>query len=221
MPDSTTIRRATSLALLPLSTRLNLLSWPLVAPLSSQLVSDCLHGKRRLTLPGCPRHSSLSSSASSFSACLLPLTDPTSCELSTLELDYYYSGNAMLAATCSVAVASLSPTSLSCLSRAAFFSSSTFKWLLVVRERCVGTSDIVVDLCIGYSNADQWRNGICAPHAGALLSIPTLTCNTSHTRSSPQITYGPDEYIFAALNIYIDIIQIFLFLLRIFGSARN
>ena len=35
-----------------------------------------------------------------------------------------------------------------------------------------------------------------------------------------MLTYGPDDYVFAALNIYVDIIQMFLFLLRIFGD-RN
>ena len=32
---------------------------------------------------------------------------------------------------------------------------------------------------------------------------------------------SPEEYIFAALNLYLDIVQLFLFILRIVGAARN
>ena len=36
-----------------------------------------------------------------------------------------------------------------------------------------------------------------------------------------EYAYGPDEYIIAALNVYLDIINIFLYLLRIVGAARS
>ena len=32
--------------------------------------------------------------------------------------------------------------------------------------------------------------------------------------------FGVDEYVFAALNLYMDIIQLFLHLLRLFGERR-
>ncbi len=31
----------------------------------------------------------------------------------------------------------------------------------------------------------------------------------------------PEEYIFAALNLYLDIINLFLFILQIIGNSRN
>jgi hypothetical protein len=31
----------------------------------------------------------------------------------------------------------------------------------------------------------------------------------------------PEEYIFASLNLYLDIINLFLFILQIIGNARN
>ena len=31
----------------------------------------------------------------------------------------------------------------------------------------------------------------------------------------------PEEYIFGALNLYLDIINLFLFILRIIGASRN
>lgn len=35
------------------------------------------------------------------------------------------------------------------------------------------------------------------------------------------ISFSSDDYIFAALNLYIDIVQLFLYLLRLFGNSRN
>jgi hypothetical protein len=31
----------------------------------------------------------------------------------------------------------------------------------------------------------------------------------------------PEEYIFASLNLYLDIINLFLFILQIIGNSRN
>jgi hypothetical protein len=36
-----------------------------------------------------------------------------------------------------------------------------------------------------------------------------------------QYALSPEEYVFAALNLYLDIINLFLFILRLVGSARN
>ncbi len=36
-----------------------------------------------------------------------------------------------------------------------------------------------------------------------------------------KYTISPEEYIFAALNLYLDIINLFMFLLSIIGQARN
>jgi len=36
-----------------------------------------------------------------------------------------------------------------------------------------------------------------------------------------KYSVSPEEYIFAALNLYLDILNIFLFILRIFGSSRK
>ena len=33
--------------------------------------------------------------------------------------------------------------------------------------------------------------------------------------------FGIDEYVFAALNLYVDIIQLFLMLLRLFGNREG
>ena len=36
-----------------------------------------------------------------------------------------------------------------------------------------------------------------------------------------EYAYGPDDFVLAALNVYIDVIQIFMFLLQILGSRRE
>ena len=36
-----------------------------------------------------------------------------------------------------------------------------------------------------------------------------------------KYSVSPEEYIFAALNLYLDIINLFLFILRIIGSSRK
>ena len=36
-----------------------------------------------------------------------------------------------------------------------------------------------------------------------------------------KYSLSPEEYIFAALNLYLDIINLFLYLLSIFGSSSN
>jgi FtsH-binding integral membrane protein len=36
-----------------------------------------------------------------------------------------------------------------------------------------------------------------------------------------EYAYGPDDWVLAALNVYLDIVQLFLFLLQLFGSRRD
>jgi len=36
-----------------------------------------------------------------------------------------------------------------------------------------------------------------------------------------QYSLSPEEYIFAALNLYLDIVNLFLFLLSIIGQSKN
>lgn len=55
--------------------------------------------------------------------------------------------------------------------------------------------------------------------AGALLFSVYLVYDTQlMIGGNHKMSISPEEYIFAALNIYMDIIMIFLYLLRLFGS---
>lgn len=48
-----------------------------------------------------------------------------------------------------------------------------------------------------------------------------LAFDTQLLMGNKRYTMSPEEYVFAALNIYLDIIYIFSFFLQIFGSKRD
>ena len=57
--------------------------------------------------------------------------------------------------------------------------------------------------------------------AGVIIFGIYLVYDTQLVIGKNSRAYAIDDYIFAALNLYIDIIQIFLYLLQILGSANN
>ena len=36
-----------------------------------------------------------------------------------------------------------------------------------------------------------------------------------------KLQLSPDDYVYAAINLYLDIINLFLYLLRLFGDRRD
>ncbi|KAJ8397305.1 hypothetical protein AAFF_G00441390 [Aldrovandia affinis] len=56
---------------------------------------------------------------------------------------------------------------------------------------------------------------------GALLFTCFLAVDTQLLLGNKKLSLSPEEYIFAALNLYTDIIQIFLYILAIVGRARE
>lgn len=56
---------------------------------------------------------------------------------------------------------------------------------------------------------------------GALLFTCFLAVDTQMLLGNKQLALSPEEYIFAALNLYTDIINIFLYILAIIGRARE
>ncbi|KAL1258574.1 hypothetical protein QQF64_009151 [Cirrhinus molitorella] len=56
---------------------------------------------------------------------------------------------------------------------------------------------------------------------GALIFTCFLAVDTQLLLGNKNLSLSPEEYIFAALNLYLDIIHIFLYLLRIFGRSRG
>ncbi|MBN3318721.1 LFG1 protein, partial [Atractosteus spatula] len=56
---------------------------------------------------------------------------------------------------------------------------------------------------------------------GALLFTCFLAVDTQLLLGNKQMALSPEEYVFAALNLYTDIINIFLYILAIIGRARE
>lgn len=48
-----------------------------------------------------------------------------------------------------------------------------------------------------------------------------LAFDTQLLMGNKRYTISPEEYVFATLNIYLDIIYIFSFFLQIFGTRRE
>lgn len=58
----------------------------------------------------------------------------------------------------------------------------------------------------------------CQP---ASLSRQFLAVDTQMILGNKQLAISPEEYVFAALNLYTDIINIFLYILAIIGRAKE
>ncbi|KAF4788774.1 Protein lifeguard 1 [Turdus rufiventris] len=56
---------------------------------------------------------------------------------------------------------------------------------------------------------------------GALLFTCFLAVDTQLILGNKQLALSPEEYVFAALNLYTDIINIFLYILAIIGRAKE
>ncbi|XP_061463217.1 protein lifeguard 1 isoform X1 [Rhineura floridana] len=56
---------------------------------------------------------------------------------------------------------------------------------------------------------------------GALLFTCFLAVDTQMILGNKQLAISPEEYVFAALNLYTDIINIFLYILAIIGRAKE
>lgn len=55
----------------------------------------------------------------------------------------------------------------------------------------------------------------------SMLSPQFLAVDTQLLLGNKQLSLSPEEYVFAALNLYTDIINIFLFILTIIGRAKE
>ncbi|XP_068171777.1 fas apoptotic inhibitory molecule 2b isoform X2 [Antennarius striatus] len=87
--------------------------------------------------------------------------------------------------------------------------------LCVVMLLCSITLSIVVPF--GYV---PWLHAIYAV-GGAILFTLFLAFDTQLLLGNKRYTISPEEYIFATLSIYLDIIYLFSFLLQIMGGGRE
>ena len=54
---------------------------------------------------------------------------------------------------------------------------------------------------------------------GVIAFTVYLAFDTKLIMGGGRFEYGPDDYIEAVVQLYVDIVQIFLYLLRIFGGS--
>ena len=74
----------------------------------------------------------------------------------------------------------------------------------------IGTS--ILNYFVGSATADLWLASVTV-----LLFSGLLVFDTWRLRNF----YGPDEYVGAAVQIYLDLLNIFMALLRVLGNRRN
>lgn len=56
---------------------------------------------------------------------------------------------------------------------------------------------------------------------GAIVFTLFLAYHTQLLIGNRKYSISPDEYVFAALSIYVDIVQIFLFILQLIGASNR
>lgn len=62
----------------------------------------------------------------------------------------------------------------------------------------------------------KYGNSVCF-----ILCLKFLAFDTQLLMGNKRYTISPEEYVFATLNVYLDIIYIFSFFLQIFGTRRD
>lgn len=110
--------------------------------------------------------------------------------------------------------AGLTVTAFGALTAYAFVSRRDFSawggFLTVGLWVLIGTS--ILNFFFKNQTADLWLAAVTV-----LLFSGLLVFDTWRLRNQ----YGPDEYVGAAVNIYLDLLNMFLALLRIFGGRRS
>ena len=85
---------------------------------------------------------------------------------------------------------------------------------------------VAVGQC-GSGAVGQWGRCVCGAlcrcgRGGALsLLLQFLAVDTQLTLGSKQLALSPEEFVFAALNLYTDIINVFLYVLAVVGRAKE
>ncbi|XP_069509762.1 protein lifeguard 2 [Ambystoma mexicanum] len=115
-------------------------------------------------------------------------------------------------------------TALVCLSITIFsfqtkFDFTSCQGVLFVLVMVLFFSGILLAVIIPFQYV-PWLQAIYAV-LGAIVFTMFLAFDTQLLMGSRRYSISPEEYIFGALNIYLDIVYIFSFFLQIFGSNRE
>uniref|UniRef100_A0A670YQD4 Protein lifeguard 2 n=1 Tax=Pseudonaja textilis TaxID=8673 RepID=A0A670YQD4_PSETE len=115
-------------------------------------------------------------------------------------------------------------TALVCLSVTIFsfqtkYDFTSCQGVLFVMLMVLLFSGIILAIMLPFHYV-PWLQAIYAV-LGAVVFTMFLAFDTQLLMGNRRYAMSPEEYIFGALNIYLDIIYIFSFLLQIFGSSRD
>ncbi|XP_073667865.1 fas apoptotic inhibitory molecule 2b isoform X2 [Paramisgurnus dabryanus] len=87
---------------------------------------------------------------------------------------------------------------------------------------CVGITAVVC-LCVtifSFQSKVPWLHAVYAS-IGAVVFTMFLAFDTQLLMGNKQYSISPEEYIFATLSLYLDIVYLFTYLLQIFGNGRE
>ncbi|KAK6181690.1 hypothetical protein SNE40_009497 [Patella caerulea] len=125
----------------------------------------------------------------------------------------HYQQDAVLMAVGITAVVSLGLTIFAFQTKWDFTMMGGMLFIFVIVLFCFGIMAAIIQdriLTLVYSSL------------GALLFCAYLVFDTQMMMGGKhKYSLSPEEYVFAALNLYLDIINLFLFILSIIGNARN
>uniref|UniRef100_A0A671U3U0 Protein lifeguard 2 n=1 Tax=Sparus aurata TaxID=8175 RepID=A0A671U3U0_SPAAU len=99
------------------------------------------------------------------------------------------------------------------------FDVTSYQGVLFVFCTVMFISGLVLAFILPFQYV-PWLDGIFAA-LGAILFTMFLAFDTQLLMGNKRYTMSPEEYVFATLNIYLDIIYIFSFFLQIFGTKRE
>uniref|UniRef100_A0A8B9QKW1 Protein lifeguard 2 n=1 Tax=Apteryx owenii TaxID=8824 RepID=A0A8B9QKW1_APTOW len=115
-------------------------------------------------------------------------------------------------------------TALVCLSVTIFsfqtkFDFTSYQGVLFVMLMVLFFGGIILAVILPYQYV-PWLHAIYAL-LGAIIFTMFLAFDTQMLMGNRRYSLSPEEYIFGALNIYLDIIYIFSFFLQFFGSSQE
>lgn len=115
-------------------------------------------------------------------------------------------------------------TALVCLSVVIFsfqtkFDFTSYQGVLFVMLMVLFFGGIILAVILPYQYV-PWLHAIYAL-LGAIIFTMFLAFDTQMLMGNRRYSLSPEEYIFGALNIYLDIIYIFSFFLQFFGSSQE
>uniref|UniRef100_A0A8C4YA22 Protein lifeguard 2 n=1 Tax=Gopherus evgoodei TaxID=1825980 RepID=A0A8C4YA22_9SAUR len=152
-----------------------------------------------------------------LACCSGPRYNTSFCFKQPTELMYYYYN------TTSVLLC-LGITALVCLSVTIFsfqtkFDFTSCQGVLFVMLMVLLFSGIILAILLPFQYV-PWLHAIYAV-LGAIVFTMFLAFDTQLLMGNRRYSLSPEEYIFGALNIYLDIVYIFSFFLQLFGSSRE